>query len=367
MLKYLIITLIGFLGGLTFLYKNQSNKQDDIPEKYIKNSLVTKDQRERILYEHGALKDITVYLPKNYVKDGSKDYTKYLQKAVSLHKKVMLPNFPVMINDEGLNLISNSVVVFNEKSKLIKNSTSKSNYDIIKISGVNNVKLFFANVEGDRYTHKGNSGEWGMGIGIWSSDNILLEYPVSKYCWGDGIYINNSTNIIINRPLVNNNRRNGVSIISGRNIYVNSLLSANNNGTAPMAGIDIEPNNNNEEVKNIVLNNPITYRNLQGVVIALGALSGYKEKEIQISINNHLDDSSDYSFAAHIDKGKATDSPVRGFINVNNPNWINTKKEKILYNQELARKNKLTVVVKGNNDFDNNTKKKLVLLNTYNR
>src|SRR5690606_11994065 len=58
------------------------------------------------------LYDITQSLPAGYVKNGSVDYTQYIQKALDDHNKVMFPDFPILINDAGLSVRSNTKLFF---------------------------------------------------------------------------------------------------------------------------------------------------------------------------------------------------------------------------------------------------------------
>ena len=48
--------------------------------------------------------------------------------------------------------------------KAIPNNQKK--YSILTISGVSNVAVIGGTLEGERDQHKGNGGEWGMGIKI---------------------------------------------------------------------------------------------------------------------------------------------------------------------------------------------------------
>src|SRR5699024_7536663 len=72
--------------------------------------------------------NIVNYLPQNYVKDASVDYTKYIQKALDTNKKIVFPNFPLLINDNGLRLRNGSEVYFNKNSKLILKPSGKESY-----------------------------------------------------------------------------------------------------------------------------------------------------------------------------------------------------------------------------------------------
>ena len=362
-IKY--IPLCIFFGvSLSFCDNIQKISKDFVPLGYSKAYQISTAERQKVLSSLGNLTDITLFLPKNYVKDGSVDYTEALQNAVNSNSNILLPDFPLLINDQGLILKSGSTVVFNKNTVLVKKPTDKNNYDILKIKGVNNVKVYFANIIGDRYGHSGTAGEWGHGIGIWKSDNIYLLRPTVKYCWGDGIYINNGENIVINKAFVNNNRRNGMSIISGKNITIDSLLAANTDGTAPKAGIDLEPNNNQDELENININNLITYNNTQGLLMSVGAMRGKEIKKIGISVNNHIDDSSTYSLALHLDKQKINDSNITGDIRITNSNWINVKKSNILFNEKEGN-NKIKVNIStAQTGLNKDTQLKMIELNS---
>ncbi len=69
-------------------------------------------------------------------------------------------------------------------------------------------------------------------------------------CWGDGIYLGAigspgsavvSSDVTVNRVVSNNNRRQGMSFGPVQRVYVVNSTFSNTNGTAPQAGIDIEP------------------------------------------------------------------------------------------------------------------------------
>src|SRR5690606_12983874 len=62
--------------------------------------------------------DLTRSLPKGYVKDGTVDYTKYLQNGINNNKNVLFPDLPLLINKTGLTLKSGTTIVFPDKSRL---------------------------------------------------------------------------------------------------------------------------------------------------------------------------------------------------------------------------------------------------------
>src|SRR5690606_27518755 len=67
-------------------------------------NLSTQNRREFV--------DATKFLPKEYVTDGTVDYTVNLQEAINQSRKILIPNFPVLISDKSLVIPSNTTVFF---------------------------------------------------------------------------------------------------------------------------------------------------------------------------------------------------------------------------------------------------------------
>src|SRR5690606_13104071 len=135
--------------------------------------------------------DLTLALPKGYKKDGSVDYTKYIQMALNKHKNVLMPNFTIATT--GLLAVSNSNIKFQSNSKLKLLPTDRERYQVLAIHGVENVTVTNANIEGDLKNHKGTKGEWGFGIDIRNAINITINNAKVSNCWGDGIVVAYST------------------------------------------------------------------------------------------------------------------------------------------------------------------------------
>ena len=280
----------------------------------------------------GAHYDLRRSLPKGYVDDGSVDYTKYIQKGIDENSNVLMPNFPILINDGGLSIRSNSNIAFQDKSSIILKSSSKGSYALLNVSNVENVIIKNPVIVGDRDSHIGKTGEWGMGIQISESQNIRIISAIISNCWGDGIYIGSSTSqkndhIEINSVKIDNCRRNGISITHGSNIEILNAVISNTNGVAPMAGIDIEPNNGMAAIDNIKIINPTTINNGNfGIVVSLGALPSEVSKNVKIRIDNHIDNGSKIAFCLAGFRGNYQDKKIlTGLIEVNNPKWNNNK------------------------------------------
>ncbi|WP_291112037.1 right-handed parallel beta-helix repeat-containing protein [Flavobacterium sp. UBA4120] len=299
-------------------------------------------------------------LPKNFVKDGSVDYTAYVQNSLDNHRKVLFPDFPVLINAKGLTISSNSIIVFNKNSKIKLVPNDKGDYEMLRIHDVENVTLYNANVEGDRYKHIGTKWEWGMGISIRGSKNVKLFNSVAKYCWGDGIYLgiteksSNNVNITITNTLLDDNRRNGMSIITAENLWVNNLVVANSHGTSPMAGVDIEPDANTDVIKNLNFNGITSFNNAtHGFLFALNNLAGtisHNEVNIKVSKFNAIYGELGMSFK--LGQSNIGANVPKGLITIDKPQFYKLKRSNFL-SYEGNELNPIQVKIKTNTvDFE---------------
>lgn len=278
-------------------------------------------------------------LPVGFVQDGSVDYTDLIQHVVDQYDFIEFPGFPLLINDKGISLHDNQKIVFAAGGKLKLQPTDKSSYAMLKLFKVKNVLLVNAVVKGERQQHLGTTGEWGMGISILGADHISLINPVASDGWGDGIYIGEmgdqhySSNIYISGAKCNHNRRNGLSVISVDGLTVVDSEFSNNVGTAPEAGVDLEPNNSANELKgNILFKNIRTSANSYGFVIAPLELSrnGTQQKVFDIHLIHHQDDSSLYAFATTaLGSTSTVHGMTSGVIDIESPVWKDNKRQPV--------------------------------------
>jgi len=245
------------------------------------------------------------YLPKNTVRDGSVDYTTYLQKGLDENLNIEFPNFPILINEGGLNLRSNHTLNFGKNSILIMKPNSKEKYGLLNLIGISKVVINNPNLKGDRDKHIGSKGEWGMGINILSSQDVIVNNSKISKFWGDGIYVGEipysdrhkynlgyyySKNINLIGGTVDNNRRNGISVISVKGMKIENLVSQNTSGTLPMAGICFEPNNNGQILENITLSNVTTKNNKEvGLKYVASSFLGSRDKDVSITVKSFKD------------------------------------------------------------------------------
>lgn len=193
--------------------------------------------------------------------DNSTDDTDIINIALTKFKNILIKDGTYMIDAQThLSPTSNTnIEIVNATLKAIPNNLT--HYAIIDFNNVSNICLKGGIIEGERSSHLDDQGEWGHGISITNSNNITIKDLTIQNCWGDGLYLNSGTNIKTSGIVAYNNRRNGYSIISVDGFKSENDLITNTNGTNPQAGVDLEPNSNNESIKNCIFNNLTTKNN----------------------------------------------------------------------------------------------------------
>lgn len=278
------------------------------------------------------------YLPANHVRDASVDYTDKIQHVLDNNKKIIFPNYPLLINQKGLKLSSDTHLKFLENGSLILSPTNTSQYSVLAVVDVENIIVENVEIIGDRDNHIGEKGEWGMGIYIIGSNNVQIENAKISKCWGDGISIKrsktkNSKSVYIKNSSFSKNRRNGITIGSGENIKIENVKFESIDGTLPMAGIDIEPDSNLDKITNITISNVETRNCNIGIQIGLRHYPAEYKRNVRISIDglkssndNHGMLIGDYFRESRYGKNI---KPLNGSINIKNVNIINPSKEPI--------------------------------------
>ncbi len=332
----------------------------DIPAEYEYLYKDTPEKRAEVLKNLKNPFFIKTLLPKNYDITGKADYTAIFQTALLHNREVVFPKGKFFINKKGLTIPSNTKVYFEENSVLHFEKNNMIRYEILRIHEVENVQVYYANIVGDRNTHTGKDGEWGFGISIQDSKNVLLYKPIVKDCWGDGIFIGSegkikSQNVTVDGGLVDNNRRNGVSVTSIIGLKLSNLIAANSNGTFPKSGIDFEPSLNWEFMEEVNVNNIVTFNNQEdGLLIVLVNLKAPREKNVSININQHTDLYSKYGMGLMLEKKELPGKLPLGFINIQNVNYkYNINGD--IRNYSLIPDNKIKIMIsnlKSNNKTD---------------
>ena len=150
-----------------------------------------------------------------------------------------------------INLKSRINLIMDQNAILDVAGTSMSSYSVIRVRWAQDVVISGGKIEGERYKHTGTSGESGHGISIIDSNYVTISNVEIVSNWGDGIYLGTSSDndevygcngITINGCRVTDNRRSNISIVDANDVTIDNCYLSNAYGTAPQAGINIEPN-----------------------------------------------------------------------------------------------------------------------------
>ena len=119
---------------------------------------------------------------------------------------------------------------------------------------VSDVEISGGRILGDRDAHLGSTGEWGHGIALYGARQVTVRDIHISRCWGDGISIGGkrpggkkslapspSEDVVLSGVTCTGNRRQGLTIGHSRDVRVHDCEFSHTAGTAPQAGIDIEP------------------------------------------------------------------------------------------------------------------------------
>lgn len=141
--------------------------------------------------------------------------------------------------------------------------TTGGKYQMFGINGADN-SLISPALIGDRDAHlpdpEAGPGDDEQGYGIrvaTGAENCKLIEPDLTKFWGDGIlWRNSSPGGVIDNSRAGFCRRQGISIIECNGLTLNNPYAYNISGTAPSAGIDVEPDQPTQNIKGLVINNP---------------------------------------------------------------------------------------------------------------
>lgn len=173
--------------------------------------------------------------------------------------------------DAWLIVGDNTELIINGNIQLEGNGLSCC--DIIRVTGKNVIIRGKGSIAGDKFTHTGSEGEWGMGIHFRGASNATLSGLTIKNCWGDCIYLSkNSNNIRIENCRIDHGRRQGITIVSADSVFIKKCTISNVSGTMPQYGIDIEPNRNCSV--NYVLIDNVNVTNCEGGIRAIVPKAG---------------------------------------------------------------------------------------------
>ena len=204
--------------------------------------------------------------------DGIVDDTTSIQTALNNCNNIFVPSGTYMVNAiTCINLNSGNKLEL-DNDAVIKAITNDANsYSVLLVDDCEDVEICGGTIEGDRETHTGETGEWGHCIRLWGTSNHIYIHDINLInAWGDGIDCDITGSAVTSRVHVNNARRNGYSITKADSFTSNDDIIENTHGTSPQCGVDVEPNNASDILRNITFNNLYTKNNsAYGIILAL--------------------------------------------------------------------------------------------------
>jgi hypothetical protein len=261
--------------------------------------------------------------------NGIQDDTDAIQSAVDYVSRlgggiVIIPDGTYMIDSKrSISLPSKLELKLMPGAILKALPNNLGHYRVVCIDGQNGVVITGGTIEGERNRHMGKDGEWGMGIEIDGSRNVIVNDININNCWGDGIYLGTgragfNENIKIQNVKETANRRNGISIISGDNVDVENCIISQSGGTEPGDGVDIEPNDLSDVISGIRLFNILTSTNAgNGLEISLSKVSG-RNKNISVQVIKYMDRGSQNGL-------RLSSEALSGTIMIEQSSWLDNK------------------------------------------
>lgn len=224
-----------------------------------------------------------------------------------------------------------TMLEFSNNGKISALAHNATIYQMLRLWDRNNCRVIAANLDGRPDLNGATTGEFGLGIEIRGGRNNRFESgAIANNMWGEGYYVGHSNttgsfrNTVFQSSKADNCRRQGMFIVSVNGLDVFSPYMINIAGTLPQAGIDIEPNSNDDILSGIKIYNPITINCVgAGIVVLLGGLSGAADKVVDINICGHVDSGS--ASGAYADGGNPGLGSIKGNIVFHDSTWNNSK------------------------------------------
>ncbi len=229
---------------------------------------------------------------KGAVGDGRTNDTAAIQAAIDAVAgtggTVLVPNGRYLVDATGklaLKVKSDMTLKLAPGATLKVIPNKAVSYSVLHLSGVSNVTIEGGTLVGDRNEHRGALGEWGMGIRIdKGSSNITVSSIKVKKMWGDAFYVSGAKNVTFCAVNAEYNRRQGLSVIAVDGMLVTNSIFKDTRGTRPSAGIDLEPNNAKDTIRNVRIENSKFIGNAgPGILVA-----GKKGDISKLEITNNL-------------------------------------------------------------------------------
>lgn len=269
------------------------------------------------------------------------DSTAFLRAAIkSRVPKLIVDNMGAPWITDHLQLVSNQEIIFEKGVEVVaKRGAFKSRAaSMINLVGVENVtlrgpgatiRMHRADYDAPPYV----KAEWRHLVCMRGCTNIKILGLTLAESGGDGIYLGvgsgkrTNLDIEIRDVVCDRHYRQGISVITAENLLIENTIMRDTAGTPPAAGIDFEPNNRAERLKNCVVRNCLTQNN-EGIGFHsyLYYLKGDSEP-VSIEIINCR--SIGDRMGANVVTGNSEEDAVKGFMRFENCTFSNARQHGI--------------------------------------
>ncbi|MCB9941266.1 MAG: right-handed parallel beta-helix repeat-containing protein [Planctomycetaceae bacterium] len=192
--------------------------------------------------------------------------------------------------------------------------------------------------------------EWRHTLQIKSSSNVKVSGLTMAESGGDGIYLGVATrgvtnkNVHIQDVVLEKHYRQGISVITAEDLLIENTIMRTTAGTAPMAGIDFEPNHFSERLVNCVLRNCVVENN-QGVGYAFYLPNMTAQSEpISIRLENCVARGSNRLPLVFTNGEGEGQGPLTGTVEFNACNFSGGNSPAVTLNRKPAKGAKLRFV-----------------------
>lgn len=271
---------------------------------------------------YGTVADIVTPQMYGAIGDGGADDTLAIQKALDGGNVY----FPIGVycvtthTARRLRVPSNRYIRF-AKGAIIKGINNNAEVSsVFYIKDVDNVTIEGATIIGDIEENTSVAEGAGHGIHIQNSSNVTVKDCVIKNCFTDGVYTNDVTNVKVLNTDFDKCGRLACGTVCGENVLIEGCTARNNSRVAPMGGFFVEPNFENDRIKNVVIRNCVTENmGAMGYYATLRALNN--GEDISVSFENCVDYGSKMAFLVG---DFAPSVKHNGFVKVTNLTSINS-------------------------------------------
>ncbi|MFA6815175.1 MAG: right-handed parallel beta-helix repeat-containing protein [Lentisphaeria bacterium] len=260
------------------------------------------------------------------------DATRCLQKAIdSDTDEIIIDNIgtpwivkPIKLRSNQKLIFEDGVVIQAKKGEFKGLSDALfSGRDLENIALVGKGSVIFKMNKKDYQDSKiYRPAEWRTTISLNGCKNLEITNLTLLESGGDGIYLGRGSkyvacfNVIIDKVIALRHHRQGISIISAENLVIKNSIFSDTSGTAPMCGVDFEPNSSTELLRNCLIKDcEFSGNKFSGIYFHLLKLDD-KSAPISITIENCKIDNN----KSGIGMAVANDDidPVKGFITFEN-------------------------------------------------